>query len=207
MSNNIVKGSANIPLIGCGILKSEVKYLAKKNNWPIDYFFLDSSLHVDFEELAAGLSGMLNKHSQQECIVLYGVCHPLMDQLLKGKKATRTCGQNCIDMLLGNRVFTEKLSEGAFFLMEDWANNWERITRKTFGDSMNIIRDVFKGDREYLLCINTPCSNDYQKKAEEISAMLDMRLEWMDVNLDHLESVLMQTLAQVLGENKVTTND
>jgi hypothetical protein len=191
-----------ILLLGCGILQKEVRFLIAKNQWPVEMLFLDSALHIDFDKLAKGLNGSLAKHREQHCVVFYGACHPLIDRMLAAEHTFRTPGQNCVDILLGFEVFSRELENGAFFLMEDWARRWDHITRLTYGtDKLSIVREILKEcQRTYVLALRTPCSADFSAAAEDISRKLDWPLRWLDVNLDHLEAVLRQTVERKLAE-------
>jgi hypothetical protein len=177
-------------LVGCGILRKEIRFLIEKNGWPLDVFFLDSTLHVDFEDLSKSLKSALARHSGRDIIVFYGACHPLMENILEEAETSRTVGQNCVEMLLGPELFTEELSNGAFFLLEDWARRWDCILRKTLGNNEKIWKDVYQGDRKYLACITTPCSRDYRVEAEAAGKKVGLPLRWIDSPLDHLEYVL-----------------
>lgn len=174
--------------------------MIEANGWPIDTIFFDSALHIDFGQLSKCLTSSLRKFRERDVIVFYGCCHPLMEMILGEEKTFRTPGQNCVDMLLGNAVFTDELSKGAFFLLEDWAQRWERILIKTFGENPKVIREIFQGDRAYLLGIRTPCSDDFGTEAEAAARLVGLPLYWMDVSLDHLESVLQVTISRKLEE-------
>lgn len=187
-------------LLGCGILKKEVDFLIQKNGWPLETLFLDSALHVDFDRLAKGLTSALAKHREEDVIVLYGTCHPLMERMLAEAHTFRTRGQNCVEMLLGHDLFTEELSNGAYFLLEDWARRWEHIQIKTFNTkNLDLIRDIFQGDRKCLLGLRTPCSGDFTAEAEAAGRMVGLPLRWLDVPLDHLESVLLEAIERKQG--------
>jgi len=177
-------------LLGCGILKKEVNYLIAKNNWPIQAILADSSLHIDFKKLSHSLNQSLLRYQEKGPLVFYGACHPLMDQYLSKANTRRTEGQNCVEMLLGNERFNTELENGAFFLLEDWANRWNYIIAKTFGDNPDIVREVFRIDRKYLLCINTPCSENFENQTEAAGELVGLPVRWLEVNLDHLEGVL-----------------
>jgi hypothetical protein len=187
-------------LVGCGILKKEVRWLIEKNHWPVDTAFLDSALHIDFDKLLKKLTSTLSRHRERKVIVFYGTCHPLMEKALEKAGTFRTHGQNCVEILLGHALFTEELSKGAFFLFEDWARRWEHLTTKTFGDNLTVAREIFQGDRKYMLCLRTPCSGDFTAKAEQAGAMMGLPVRWMDVPLDHLESVLQTAIARKTGQ-------
>jgi hypothetical protein len=183
-------------LVGCGILKKEIKALIEKNGWPLDALFLDSSLHVDFEKLEASLTSALEKHREREIIVFYGCCHPRMDKILERAGVFRTTGQNCVDMLLGNERFSADLQDGAFFLFEEWAKRWEPVMGKTFGGNMEVLRLVFQGDRKYLLCVQTPSSGDFKAEAEEAGRLVGLPVRSTEVSLDRLEAVLKTAIAR-----------
>jgi len=51
-----------------------------------------------------------------------------------------------------------------------------------------------------LLCLRTPQSDDFSLEAAHISATLDFPVQWRDISLDHLESVLETTIKRKLGE-------
>ena len=178
-------------LLGCGILKREILMLIEKNGWPLETSFLDSALHCELDKLAHSLKSGLAAHRRRNVIVFYGCCHPLMEEMLEEAKTFRTEGQNCVDMLLGHKVFMEELGKGAFFLLEEWAWRWEHVILRSFGTgNLGIIREMFHGDREYLLAIRTPCSADFTTEAEAAGKMVDMPLRWMDTSLERLESVM-----------------
>lgn len=196
-TNNVNKKPV---LIGCGILKKEINWLIKKNNWCLDTAFLDSSLHVDFEKLHDQLTMQFAKHSDKSSVVFYGVCHPLIDKIVFDAHTQRTKGQNCVDMLLGNDLFTKELSNGAYFLLEDWALRWEFICKKTFGENKEIVKQIFREDRKYVLAIRTPCSGNFEKEAECMAQHVGLPLQWLDVELTNLESVLISSLKQESGK-------
>ncbi|TAN70610.1 MAG: DUF1638 domain-containing protein [Methylobacter sp.] len=185
---------STLSLVGCGILQKEVGYLIAKNHWSLTTDFLPSSLHIDFKRLACALQAGLSRHSNEQTIVFYGACHPRMDSMLHEAHTLRTLGQNCIEMLLGAEEFNRELAQGAYFLLDDWAHNWDAVIAKTFGSNIAVIRDIFHDQHRYLLCLRTPQSGDFSQEAAHISAMLDLPVQWRDVTLDHLESVLQTAI-------------
>lgn len=183
-------------LLGCGILKKEVCLLIEKNRWPLETLFVDSMLHVDFDALSVALKSLLTANAEREKILFYGACHPLMDQMLSDAGVIRTNGQNCVEMLLGHERFTAELADGAFFLLEDWADRWDMVMRGTFGENNAVTRQIFQEHRSCLLCLRTPCSGDFSDMAKQAAEQVGLPLRWMDVSLDHLEKVLSETIEQ-----------
>jgi hypothetical protein len=183
-------------LVGCGILSREIEYLIAKNGWTLDCDFLPSSLHMDLNALARELTSGLERNNDRSTIVFYGCCHPLMDHMLSNAKTLRTCGRNCIEILLGTEVYDRELKAGAFFLLDDWAWKWDDIMTSTFGHNRAILAEIMQLDRKYLLAVRTPCSRDFSEPAEIASRQTGLPLRWLDVGLDHLESVLVEAIAR-----------
>ncbi|GFE62754.1 DUF1638 domain-containing protein [Geobacter sp. AOG2] len=181
-------------IIGCGILKREIRFLAEKNGWRLETAFLPSGLHVDFDRLESGLERCLSLHAAEPSIVFYGACHPRMDQILETARVARTPGQNCVEIYLGHDMFCRELEQGAFFLFEDWALHWREIVGGVMPGDPEIMRSIFRTAHTYLLAIRTPCSGDFSAEAEAVSAMTSLELRWVDVGLEHLEAILAATL-------------
>lgn len=181
-------------LLGCGVLRREVRWLVEKNGWPLELDFLGSSLHVNLEALAQGLTRGLNRHAQDDVVVFYGACHPRLDAMLEAAGTFRTEGENCIEMLLGRERYWEELQAGTFFLLEDWVPRWDQVMRATFGDHPAATREIFRSSCRSILAVRTPCSGDFTQAAEAIGRQMDVPLRWLDVGLDALEAVLRQAL-------------
>jgi hypothetical protein len=186
----------NISLLGCGILKKEVNYLIRKNNWRIKPRYLCSSLHVDFDKLETALTGSLKKKDNPHDIILYGTCHPSMDRFIEENQGIRIKGQNCVEQLLGRNLFDQYLSEGAFFLMEEWAQRWEMVMGEAFGNNPEIIREILTMEHNFLLALRTVCTAPYHERAEQISLKTGLPLRWLDVELDHLEEILYEGMQE-----------
>ncbi|MCK6544428.1 DUF1638 domain-containing protein [Myxococcota bacterium] len=185
---------SRVSLVGCGIFRRELAFLAEKNGWELDALYLDSALHNNLTKLSRGLTGALAKRADHAPLVFYGCCHPLMDRMLDAAHATRTDGQNCVEMLLGKERFTRELERGAYFLLEDWARSWDRVMHEMFGARLEIAAELFRSDRSRMLAVRTPVSGDFTAEAERASRMVGLPLEWTDVGLDHLEAVVRDAL-------------
>ena len=70
----------------------------------------------------------------------------------------------------------------------------------TFGTNREVIREMYQGDRNYLLCVSTPCSGDFRAAAEEAGRLVGLPLRWMEVSLDHLETVLQEAIDRKIRE-------
>lgn len=190
--------SGPLRMVGCGILHKEVDFLIAKNGWNVETEFLDSALHNYLNRLSKELDGALTGDEQagRNTVVFYGSCHPQMDSILQRHHTLRTHGQNCIVMLLGYELFMDELAKGAYFLLEDWALTWEPMLTQAFGDNRKVLREIFHSSHKYMIAIRTPCSGDFKAAAEAAAAYVDLPLQWLDVGLEHLESVLAEVIAR-----------
>lgn len=194
----VVAASQPVVMVGCGILHKEVDYLVKKNGWKVETQFLDSALHNYLGKLAEELNAALTADELQgrETVVFYGCCHPQIDSIMEKHQTVRTQGQNCIVMLLGYEKFMQELEKGAYFLLEDWALTWEPMITKCFGTNTAVIREIFHSSHKYITALHTPCSGEFTRAAEAAAAFVDLPLQWMDVDLSHLEAVIDEALTR-----------
>ncbi len=183
-----------VTMVGCGILAKEVQFIVQKNHWPVTCRFSSSSLHVDFEKLRNTLECNLQKYRNENPVVLYGTCHPLMQDILNRYEARRTQGQNCIEMLLGKDDFLRELTNGAFFLLENWAHTWKTILPASIGENPALWSEIFHIQHKYVLALKTPCSGDFTQQAEDFAKAVKLPLRWREVSTDHLEKVLSELL-------------
>jgi hypothetical protein len=192
----VVVAGKPMVMVGCGIMHKEVDYLIKKNGWNVETQFLHSSLHNYFDKLYKELDGALDFDDQKgrQTIVFYGACHPKIDDILEKHHTLRTQGQNCIVMLLGYEKFMAELELGAYFLVEDWALTWEPMITEAFGNNLAVVREIFHSSHKKIIALRTPCSTDFTAAAEAAARFIDLPLEWMDVDLDHLEKVLAEAI-------------
>ncbi len=183
-------------LLGCGILRREVRLLCERHGWELERRWLSADLHGRTLQLGRSLSLALAAHAGREVIVMYGCCHPQMDALVDRPGVRRMAEQNCLTMLLGAEVFAREVQAGAYFLLEEWCAGWVDQLTCAFGTrDLALVRDIFRTDRRYLLALRTPCSRDYSAAAREAAATVGLPLRWRDCGLEHLERSLAAALA------------
>ncbi len=188
-------------LLACGIFSKEIRWLIEEKRWPVDPVFLDSSLHVDLGRLETELTSTLSRCIGEDVAVFFGACHPHIDRILSEDGIVRTPVENCVEAILGREAYLRELENGAFFLFEDWARRAGSVILSAFGGSLAVAREVYQSQQKYLLCIRTPCSNDFGPEAEATGRMLGLPLRWMDATLDRLEALLSEIV--VCGQEGV----
>jgi len=194
--------SDKMVVVGCSILHREVDSLIKKNQWHLEAHYLNASLHSYANKLSKELNKALDEEEDKgkNTLVFYGSCHPGIDNYLEAHETDRTRGQNCIVMLLGYDVFMHELSQGAFFLLEDWALSSEKVLTESFGNNISVIHEIFHSSHKYILALRTPYSADYTDAAEKTAAFVDLPLRWLDVDLQELEVVMTEAIQHKLAK-------
>lgn len=180
-------------LLGCGILRREVRLLCERHGWTFERRWLSPALHGRPLQLDRSLSLALAAHADRDVVVMYGCCSLQMDALVNRPGVRRMDRQNCLSMLLGEDEFAREVQAGAYFLLEEWTADWAEQLRQAFGTrDLDLVREIFRSDREYLLALRTPCSGDYALAARAAAETIGLPLRWRDCGLEHLERALRE---------------
>ena len=114
-------------LICCGILRKEVEKLIEDSQLPVEPFFLEAGLHVDYDELEEKLTKAIeecSKDSSRGVIIVYGdLCHPKMKEIIgKHDNVVKVDALNCIDCLLGGhgKLLDIDPNHEYFYLSPGW---------------------------------------------------------------------------------------
>lgn len=184
-------------LLGCGILRREVRCVCERRGWALETHWLDAGLHGRTSQLGRALSLALAAQAGREVVVLYGCCHPRMDDIVARPGVRRVIEQNCLALLLGAEEFARHAEAGAYFLLEEWTDDWAGRLARSFGTSdLALVREIFRADRSHLVALRTPCSNDYEDRARAAARTVGLPLHWRDCGLGHLERALEATLSE-----------
>jgi hypothetical protein len=68
------------------------------------------------------------------------------------------------------------------------------MVTEAFGNNLAVVREIFHSSHKKIIALRTPCSTDFTEAAEAAARFIDLPLEWMDVDLDHLEKVLADAI-------------
>lgn len=184
-------------IIGCGILRRELQWLEQHRGLTFDAELLGPALHLDLPKLERVFGAQLERTAPRSPGVFFGACHPGLDTWLATRGTPRTRALNCVEMLLGPERYEAELTAGAYFLLEPWARTWTQALATTFGDRPELVREIFRGAHTRVLALRTPCSGDFTAAATTASEATGLPLEWLDVDLGHLERVVRGLLAEV----------
>lgn len=182
-------------MIVCGIFQKEIEALKNELGFPFRASYLSPGLHVDFDELRQALDKELkiaDQSGSQGIIVIYGQCHPKIDEVLKPYPAALIKCQNCVDALITRKGVENKAREGLFFyLSPGWLDAWRDIFNRLGWDAETARMQMgsFKGS----IYIDT--LKDAPKRENELLEFFDftnLPFTIMPVELDHFKSLIIE---------------
>ena len=186
--------NSDVLIISCGIFKKEIEFLKKENRLSYPTIFLDSAVHIYPEKLQTVLTNAIEKalKSFQYIILMYGDCHPYINDLYDPKRVVRLSGINCCENILGRELYRKLRKEGAFFVFEEWAYRWKEIFVDEIGLNEKIAPIFMKSMHKSILYIDTGVSEVPIDILKEMSAFFDLPFDIMKVELDFLTDSIVK---------------
>jgi len=181
-------------IIACGIFEKEIEALRSEIGFPFEAHYLGAGLHVDFGDLKEALVAELDKcktNDSEGTIVVYGQCHPDIEEIIKPYQAALTACQNCVDAFITRRGLENKAKDGLFFyLSPGWLDAWKDIFRR-----LNWNQEVARmqmGSFRGSVYLDT--LKDAPAREEELLEFFDftnLPFEIMPVDLGHFKSLII----------------
>ncbi|MBN1234439.1 MAG: DUF1638 domain-containing protein [Methanotrichaceae archaeon] len=181
-------------IIACGIFENEIEALRFELGFPFEAHYLGAGLHVDFDDLKMALVAELEKcqkDGSEGTIVVYGQCHPKIEEILRPYHAALAACQNCVDAFITRKGMEEKARKGLFFyLTPGWLDAWKDIFRRlNWGlEEARMQMGSFRGS----VYIDT--LKDAAAREEELLQFFDftnLPFEIMPVDLGHFKSLIV----------------
>jgi hypothetical protein len=182
-------------IIACGIFEKEIEALRSELGFPFEAHYLGAGLHVDFDDLKMALEAELEKcqaDGSKGTIVVYGQCHPKIEEILRPYHATLAACQNCVDAFITRKGMEEKAKEGLFFyLSPGWLDAWKDIFRRlNWGpEEARMQMGSFRGS------VYMDTLKDAAAREEELLEFFDftnLPFEIMPVDLGHFKSLIVK---------------
>jgi len=185
-------------IIACGIFEREIELLHRELGFPFRLHYLPAGLHVNFDDLKDALVSELERSREdvaqgiiQGIIIVYGQCHPKMNEILQPYRAAIIDCQNCVDALITRRGMEEKAKEGLFFyLSPGWLDAWKDIFKSlNWGqEEARMSMGSFKG------CIYLDTLKDAAVRENDLLEFFDftnLPFEVMPVDLGYFKSLII----------------
>lgn len=184
-------------IIACGVFQKEIERLKddKGLGFPFEAHYLDPGLHVNFDELKEALRAELEKcqgKGYEGMIVVYGQCHPKMDEMLRPYRAALIDCQNCVDAFITRKGMEEKAKQGLYFyLSPGWLEAWKEIFRRMNWDQSEARLQMgpFRG----VVFMDT--LEDASLREQELLEFFDytnLPFEIMPVSLNHFKCLMIK---------------
>jgi len=182
-------------IIACGIFEKEIEALRFELGFPIGAHYLGAGLHVDFDDLKGALVAELDKchkDGSEGTIVVYGQCHPMIEEILKPYHAALAACQNCVDAFITRKGLENKAKDGLFFyLSPGWLDAWKDIFRRlNWGqEEARMQMGSFRGS------VYLDTLKDAAAREEELLEFFDftnLPFEIMPVDLGHFKSLIIK---------------
>jgi len=182
-------------IIACGIFEKEIEALRSELGFPFEVHYLGAGLHVDFDDLKGALVAELEKcrkNGNEGMIVVYGQCHPNIEEILRPYHASLVACQNCVDAFITRKRVETKARDGLFFyLSPGWLDAWKDIFRRLNWDqeAARMQMGSFRGS------VYLDTLEDAQEREEELLEFFDftnLPFEIMPVDLGYFKSLIVK---------------
>ncbi len=155
-------------------------------------YFLDAALHVNFDKLRSRLIEALD-----ECLmrgeapaILYGHCHPEMDEIAASYGARRIEAGNCLEALAGRDEIRRLDAEAkTFFLTAGWVNNWEKMFNSGAKDFGFDFRPMFSAYKRIVL-FDSGVIPINEEKVRKMSDYTSLPVEKRHISLDRFMKLI-----------------
>lgn len=187
--------SKKFGIVACGIFKEELEAVCNQLGLTHHKFYLTPGLHVDLDKLKNKLTRKLKQieDKYQHKVIIYGECHPQIDELAKNHGAERIEVRNCIDALLGDRKKELEKESNNFYISSGWLTNWQKIFVEGLGWDQTDARMRF-GRYDKIILINTGVREISDEEILEFYDYTQTPVETVDVDLEHFKEVILDKL-------------
>ncbi len=184
--------------LACSIFQKEIELLKQQGKINIPFEYIDSELHMK----PLQLKEVLKSKIKPQCVLCYGKCEPNLDKNTKYHNVIKTEGLNCIEIILGNKLYRKLRAEGSFFLLPEWTHKWERIFKELLGLSdIELARQFMNEMHTKMIYVNTGILPIPHKTLIEIEAFFNIPVKVIDIKLDELEKTINFSIQNLNYEN------
>lgn len=189
--------------ISCGILKGEIEHLIAEGKLNIPFIFLDSALHVEPTKLHNALQKCVSHYSSEyrALLLIYGDCHAFMNEIEIDSKVIRAKCLNCCELLLGKEEYRTLSGVGSFYILHDWALNWEEIFKIKLGLNEAVASEVMRATHSELVYLDTGVHEVPIKILKDMSEYMGLPYRILLVSLDNILYSVQSILKGVVNIN------
>lgn len=178
----MTKNKKNTCCFSCSIFQNIIESNEELKNTCGNLHYISSVYHMYPAKLEKLLENKIAESESENIILLYGDCHPSMHKMEKQDGVKRLEGINCIDIFLEKEDYRRLRKDGAFFLLPEWANNWEKILEEELGLHGQIAKDFFRDMHTKIVYIDTGDIPIPHEKLKEVAEYTGLKVEFLKTN-------------------------
>lgn len=180
-------------IIVCSIFRDEITELISRGKIPWPVVRVNSMLHIYPSHLERRLNKELRMYSERNIMLLFGDCHPRMEQQTS-ETIIRVQGINCCEIILGSERYRQLRSEGAFMMMPEWLDRWDEVFYRHLGLSDRGLATKFMNDfHTDITYIDTGLREVPVQKLDVVSQHTGLPWKIEKCSLEHLAEAIVTT--------------
>lgn len=188
--------------VACAILRRELEevapQLAREVTW------LPAGLHVNLDRLKEALEGALE--GSGGTMLLYGACHPDMDDLVAAHRGCRLPGNDCIAAFLRDDERRELEGRKAFVMTPGWLRHWKEIFQEGQGWDEVDARQSF-GFYDVIVLLDFGLEPIDDMAVLEFFEYTQTPIEVMPSRLDRFRTLLQDAVGKIEQASRAGTSE
>jgi len=192
--------SADLAVVACGALSTDIAAIAQQQNWSIDIYPLPPLLHNRPERIAAEVDAAIDELEPryEHIAIAYADCgtYGALDELCARRGLHRLAGAHCYDLYAGiERMHAEFEAEPGTYVLTDFlALSFERTVIAELGlDRHPELREDYFGNYTRVVWLAGRTQREItEPAARAAAARLGLPLEVIDVGLIPLTTALTE---------------
>lgn len=146
----------SIGCVACSVFRREIEALRSKGILQLDACYVDARLHHDRPRMMDELERLVQLcvDEGRKTVLVIGNCHARMRRLEDQPLVSRTAGETCVDILLGDesRALRE---DGMLPILPDWLVSWRDVLIAEDGLATHLPGVLGKGPIRSLVYLHT----------------------------------------------------
>lgn len=163
--------------------------------------YIDAALHVNLDRLEEELKAKLEEapNAAKKAILVGSKCHPDIAAIAGRYEAGMVKGDNCIELLLGEKMKEMDTEAKTFYITNGWMKNWRKIFMEGLGWDAIDARQNF-GYYDRILLLDTGTGEISDEDMLEFFEYTQVPIEICPVTLDHLKKELEEVILHITQE-------
>lgn len=181
-----------VTMVACSILNPEILQVVARLQVKLTIVWMPPELHNNPSRLRKELEFQLKTISGTK-VVVYGRCFPQIDRVCHQYGAERIQGENCYEMVSGDRFYQIlKKEPGTYFLLPQLCCHFEELTKDMH---LTCMKDIFF--KNYTQCVLLDTGAASTAQCRKIAESLGLPFYTEYVGTDILEKRLKAVLDKI----------